>query len=102
KGKLDGDLSEPVCTSYERHRPAWADRRICRRVAAASRVHPLSTLDGRHLLLPGAAVGLRNLPALDLPLLHAAVRRRCDDAPAASLVRLGLRLLLCAAGDQLA
>ena len=43
------------------------------------RLHALPALDGRHLLLPRAALGLRHLPAVDLPLLHAAVRRRRHD-----------------------
>ena len=41
----------------------------------------------RHLLLPRAAVGIRNLPAVDLPLLYAVVRWRSYDAFSASLVR---------------
>ena len=90
--------ADTILTSPQCHRPFGQDSGLRRRIDASSGVHPFSALDVRHLLLPRAAVGLRNLPALDLPLLHAAVWRRSHDPVSASLVRLGLRILLRPSG----
>ena len=94
KGELDGEFSRSFYSSSQRHRSPGSDRGLRRRTAAPSCVHPFSALDGRHLLLSRAAVRVRYLSAVDLPLLHAAIRRRRDDAFPASLVRPGLCLLL--------
>jgi hypothetical protein len=56
----------------------------------------------RNLFLPRIGLGLRNLHAVDLPLVHSPVRRRSHDPHVASVVRTRLRILLRPADFELA